>query len=252
MALALSLAIHEIIAGLVPNAPSAPPSHETLERVTLARIEHRPTPSPTPKPAPPPRMHARIIAATAPSIVVAPLPAGRSAQKAIVRRAGASRPRPPVVTHSKPVWDLPTGAQGAGAGAHSGAGSTGNGGDATGSGTAGSGSGAGGGTEPCGFVTFSDPHGSQYDPRTGGFWVDIRLSVRYADGHSETILLDYPFYYPNEASNPWSQQNLNRPFPTTFQLPPPDKRSSEPPIVQYVMQHTSPEGFTLLHDCPSG
>jgi hypothetical protein len=170
----------------------------------------------------------------------------------VIHRIAAARPKPPEVSHARPVWDLPAGAQGAGAGNKTGAGSVGNGVAGNGAGDAGSGNGAAGGNEPCGFVDFSDPHGSRFDSRTGGFWVDIRLSVHFPDGHSESLLLDYPWYYASEASNPWSNQNLNDPnFPTTFQVPPADKAANEPPLVQYVIAHTGPGGYTLLKDCPT-
>jgi hypothetical protein len=35
-----------------------------------------------------------------------------------------------------------------------------------------------------------------------------------------------------------------------FQWPPADKRATEPPLVQYVMQHSAQPGITLLKDCP--
>jgi hypothetical protein len=107
------------------------------------------------------------------------------------------------------------------------------------------------GEQPCGFVTFSDPHGSRFDAQTRGFWVDIRMSVHLADGSSQSVMLDYPWYYPSEAANPWSDQNLKDPaFPTRLQPPPPGKMGSEPPLVQYVVAHSTPNGMTLLRDCP--
>lgn len=115
---------------------------------------------------------------------------------------------------------------------------------------AGSGAGAAGGNEPCGFVEFSDPHGSHYDPTTGGFYVDIRMSVHFADGSQQSVLLDYPWYYASENANPWSAHNVKDPnFPTRFQTPPAPKLSSEPQLVQYVAQHSTADGMTLLRDC---
>ena len=111
------------------------------------------------------------------------------------------------------------------------------------------------GTLPAGngpVVTFSDPHGSQYDPRTRGFWVDIRMSVHFAGGSSQSMILDYPWYYPSEAANPWSDQNVRDPnFPARFQTPPPEKLAAEPALVQYVAAHSTADGMTLLHDCPA-
>ncbi len=66
------------------------------------------------------------------------------------------------------------------------------------------------------------------------------------------MILDYPWYYPNEAANPWSDQNLKDPnFPTRFQPPPAGKIAGEPPLVKYVMERSTPEGMTLLRDCPT-
>jgi hypothetical protein len=100
-------------------------------------------------------------------------------------------------------------------------------------------------------VTFSDPHGSQFDAKTHGFWVDIRMAVHFADGSAQSMILDYPWYYPNEAANPWSDQNLKDPnFPTRFQPPPAAKLGDEPPLVQYVVTHSTRDGMTLLQECP--
>ncbi|MBV9719619.1 MAG: hypothetical protein JOZ77_09875 [Candidatus Eremiobacteraeota bacterium] len=122
----------------------------------------------------------------------------------------------------------------------------------SGTGSAGNGSGAASSEEPCGFVTFSDPHGSRYDPDTRGFWVDIRMSVHFADGTAQSMLLDYPWYYASEAANPWSDRNLkDANFPTRFQAPPPNKSGGEPTLVQYVVAHSTADGMTLLNDCPA-
>jgi len=77
------------------------------------------------------------------------------------------------------------------------------------------------------------------------------MSVHFADGSSHSVMLDYPWYYASEAANPWSDQNLKDPsFPTRFQPPPADKASSEPPLVQYVVTHSTRDGMTMLADCP--
>ncbi len=129
---------------------------------------------------------------------------------------------------------------GAAAGAGNGSGMHGNGNDAA------------SGDEPCGFVTFSDPHGSQFDPRTRGFWVDIRMSVHFAGGAAQSMILDYPWYYPSEAANPWSDRNLTDPdFPMRFQPPPAEKIAGEPTLVKYVMERSTPDGMTMLRDCPT-
>ncbi len=150
---------------------------------------------------------------------------------------------PAQLANSKPVWDVAgnatAGASGKAAGSGNGSSSKGNASDSA------------SGYEPCGFVVFSDPHGSQFDPRTRGFWVDIRMSVHFADGSSQSMVLDYPWYYADESANPWSDQNLRDPsFPTRFQSPPANKIAGEPPLVQYVVTHSTPDGLTLLKDCP--
>jgi hypothetical protein len=242
------------LAGLIPaDLFAIRPQPEQIARVRLVHVSERRVVMPTPPPPPPPLSHARNVA-PAQVRTIARTVSGRSAPQRALHRAGAARPKPPALAHTKPIWEsLPAGAQAAGAGARSGAGSLGSAGVAGGAATSGNGSGAAAGNEPCGFVEFSDPHGSRYDPRTGGFWVDIRMSVHFPDGRTESTMLDYPWYYPNEASNPWSDQNLNDPnFPTRFQTPPPDKRAGEPPLVQYVIEHSTPQGFTLLRDCPAG
>jgi hypothetical protein len=164
-------------------------------------------------------------------------------------RAAPMRPVLAVQVASKPVWDVAGNAAGAGrAAAQSGAAAS----AGRGSGVQGSGTGAATGTEPCGFVEFSDPHGSQYDSRSRGFYVDIRMSVHFADGSAQSLILDYPWYYSSEAANPWSDQNLKDPgFPTRFQPPPIDKIESEPQLVRYVVEHSTADGMTLLKDCPT-
>lgn len=67
----------------------------------------------------------------------------------------------------------------------------------------------------------------------------------------QTTILDYPWYYPSEAANPWSDQNVKDPdFPTRFQAPPPEKLAEEPALVKYVAKHSTPDGMTMLRDCP--
>ena len=147
---------------------------------------------------------------------------------------------------------MPVGAQSAGAARAPGAGSTGSGGTGSGAGSGGSGSGTADATQPCGYVEFSDPHGSHYDPNAGGYWVDIEMTVDFPDGHTESLMLDYPWYYRSAASNPWSPQNLDNPdFATRFQSPPPAKRAGEPALVQYVIAHSTADGLTRLRTCPS-
>ncbi len=138
------------------------------------------------------------------------------------------------------------GGQGVGAGKVTDAGSLGSGGTGTGAGASGAGGGAQAGTQPCGFVTFMNPHGSHYDPQTHGFWVDVQMSVHFPDGHNESLMLDYPWYYPSSAANPFEHED----DPMLFQSPPANKAAGEPAVVQYVIAHSAPPGITLLKDCP--
>lgn len=247
MAAALAIAAHEVLAGLVPASllPSLVPA-ERVVRARVARIEVRPAPSAVPSPP------AVILTRVAP-IAYRPVRIARSAEGRAAaphaRRAAATATVSPSRAN-KPVWDTATAATTGTAqlAAQSGNATAGTG-DA--GGNAGNGTGSATGTEPCGFVEFSDPHGSRFEPRTRGFYVDIRMSVHFADGSTQSLILDYPWYYPSEAANPWSSQNLRDPnFPTRFQRPPADKIAEEPELVRYVMQHSTADGLTLLSDCP--
>jgi hypothetical protein len=199
----------------------------------------------TPRPTTPARTNPQIapvpVAATA-------QPAPRSVASApAAPKTGSLRPLVRSLAHSRPVWNARAGGQGAGSGSRTGAG--GDSGSNNGGGTGGNGT--GGGAQPCGFVTFSDPNGSRYDKSTGGFYVDISMTVHFSNGGTSSVALDYPWYYPSESANPWSNRNRDDPnFPTTFQQPPPEKRDAEPSLVRYVIAHTSADGYTLLKDCP--
>ena len=235
VAFAISIAVHETVAGTIPPAQVA----TQRETVTSARVVHvtvyatpRPPAPPAPRPIVTPRpVPARTRSLTAPVVHVAAHPHYRAH---IVRAAHME-------ANARPVWDTAVGVSPTGAVtvADGGTGSRGNDSTATSR------------EPPCGFVTFSDPHGSRFDAQTRGFWVDIRMSVHFADGSSQSVLLDYPWYYASEAANPWSDQNLKDPnFPTRFQPPPAAKMSGEPPLVQYVLTHSTRDGMTLLANCP--
>ncbi|MDQ2681318.1 MAG: hypothetical protein M3Y21_09945 [Candidatus Eremiobacteraeota bacterium] len=254
ISLAIALAIIEIVAGgwppLLAPAPT-PPEKVTIAR--LVRIEHRPTPAPrpTPKPTPPPIVHIHPVFFSTPRPVpkiVNPAP------KKALRTEGAAAPT--VRIHrskhsvSVPVWDR-GGAIGAGHAGHgTGGGSTGTGGNGEG----GVGNGNGGppaANEPCGFVEFININTPKYDKRTGGFYQDIRMVVNFPDGSNQAVNLDYQFYWPSEAAFPFSDRNIGSGDPIPMQLPPADKAVGEPPLVQYVLKHTTPDGLTLLKDCPA-
>jgi hypothetical protein len=242
IAFAISLALHEIVAGIVPQRLAVRPAQpEVVTRVAIVRIAKRAVATP----------HPRIV-----RIVYRP-PAHLTAHRAAARirsgshtANGSQRPPAKAPPHrslqSKPIWDVGKGI--AVSANRAGARAAGGGAGADGR----SGNNAAAGDEPCGFVTFSDPHGSQFDPRTRGFRVDIRMSVHFADGSMQSMILDYPWYYASEAANPWSDANLKDPsFPTRLQTPPPEKLDGEPELVKYVIGHSTPDGMTLLKECPT-
>jgi hypothetical protein len=252
VAFAVAIAIHEVLASLLPGNWRAASAPEPPERITIARIiriEHRPRPTPSPTPRP---VRAKIIAPAHVAHVVNP---GAAAQNHRIHRIASARPLVRTKFHSSPApIHVVMGGHGSGTSttAKAATGGAGPGGEGTGEG--GNGNGTGGppsSTEPCGFVDFIPTDAGQYDRKTGGFFEHISMTVAFPDGHHESVQLDYPWYYPNEAADPWSQANLKDPnFPTTFQSPPPDKASQEPALVQYVMQHSTATGFTRLKDCP--
>jgi hypothetical protein len=241
VAVALSIALHEIAAGFVPpGVARAPERTEIVTRARILRVARRATPPPRRMPAP--------VVAPAPPIVARTVPIASRHPRvlAAIAEGRAGGPHAHLAfANAKPIWDLsgPRTVAAAASGPSQGGGN--------GAGTDGNGTAAISGEEPCGFVTFSDPHGSQFDPQTKGFRVDIRMSVHLADGSSESMILDYPWYYASEAANPWSDQNLKDPnFPTRFQTPPAAKLADEPKLVKFVVAHSTPDGMTLLRDCP--
>jgi hypothetical protein len=245
LAIALSIALHEMLAGLIPaTLAQADSPAEIVAHARTLRIATRPIATPTPHPV---LSHPRVLTPVR-THLLASAPAARGTRRKRVA-PGAAAPKPPAFSNSKPIWDVAAAGTSAGAGVSQ----SGNAGGAGGSsGDSASGHGSGAGDEPCGYVDFSDPHGSHFDPQTHGFWVDIRMTVHFADGSSQSTMLDYPWYYPSEAANPWSQANLRDPnFLPHFQPPPAAKASGEPPLVQYVIAHSTPDGLTLLNDCPA-
>ena len=154
----------------------------------------------------------------------------------------ASRPKVVTKFHSKPIMSVPVGGQGAGAGRKGTVGSLGTGGTGTGAGDQGNGSGG-----VCGAVDFAAPGGS-YDASTGlTIYDNVGMTVHYADGHAESVTLDYPWHYRNEAMDPFKHPSGE--VPLLFQFPPKAMRANEPPLVQYVMAHTDVMGTTTLNDC---
>ena len=257
IAFAIAIALHEIAAAFFHWSHSNTEQPERIATTFVIHIQRRPTPRPTPHlfPTPKPIATPRVV------VKVNPAPA---APKAAAHKRGAAKsiahtvhhtPRivhiaVPKIAHAGP--GLTRSGSGIGAGGTSQGSGTGSGGQGNGTGSGGRGTGQyAAPNEPCGYVEFIPHAEPEFDKGSGGFRESIRMTVHYPDGHSDATNLDWKWYYPSEATDPWSDQNLKNPnFPTTFQRPPPDKAANEPQIVQYVMQHSTPEGYTLLKECP--
>jgi len=252
VAVACSIAVHEIFAGLIPSFLKPLPEGDVrVERVAILRVAAKPTPTPTPRPTPTPPRHVVAVAKNNVSPTVAPVvpkAEGKAARKEAIKHAGAARPKPPKVHYqTKPVWDVPTGAQGAGAGRIAGAGSLGNGTNGTGTGNAGNG--AGGGGAPCGAVDFFSPGDAIYNDASHTYERNnVRAIVHYSDGSSQTVELDWTWHYRSEMDDPFR----NAAAEMLFQFPPSSQRASEPDPVQYIMRYSRETGTTKLKDdCPN-
>ena len=254
IAFALAVAAIEIVTMIIPSH-SYSIAQRPVERVTIAklvRIEHRampkPTPRPTPKPTPKPVVHTKAIAEThvRPQVVNP----GRPSQHQRIHRVASAAPLVRTRHHSKPAAKhVVMGGQGVGTSTKAKPLTGGVGPGGTGTGESGSGQGTGGAPpaqEPCGAVYFSPTGKPRLDPATGRVWEYVSVMVNFPDGSQQSVDLDYPFYYPSEGQDPFIHENLD----ATFQFPPPAQAASEPPLIQYVMKHTTPDGYTLLRDCP--
>jgi hypothetical protein len=237
VAIACSIALHEIFAGLVPPfLKAAPPDKETVEHVVIARVKVKPSPTPSPTPTP------------APQRVIAVIPnSGVQAKVEVIKRIAAAHVKPPKVIHAKPIWDIvPTPGQGAGAGNRSGAGSLGTGGQGNGTGNQGNGAGAG----PCGAVDF-EVRGGAILNSTNGMWErnNVNAIVHFADGTAQTVPLDWTWRFKSEDEDPF---NPKVDIPMLFQFPPVSQRASEPQLVQHIMRYSRLNGHTILNDqCPN-
>lgn len=251
VALACSLALHEIIAGLIPPLlPRPEPEKETVQHVAIVQVRIAPTPTPTPRPSPSPPPLVSLAHNNAQPTIAPPVPQpeGKAAHKEAIKREAAARPKPPPSVHATPIWQtVPTGGQGAGAGSKSGAGSLGNGTSGNGTGVTGSGTGGGGG--PCGAVDFVAKGDAAYDPQSGQYTRDnVKAIVHYADGSARTVDLDWTWHFRSESADPFKNPDA----PMYFQFPPAGQRGDEPPVVQYIMRYSSAKGKTLLNEaCPN-
>lgn len=223
---------------------------ETITIAKLIRIEHRATP--TPRPTPKPIVRTRVVAEThvQPKIVNP----GNPSQQQHIRRVASARAIAHTHYHSKPaVVHVPTGGHGAGTSTTAKVETGGVGPGGNGTGESGNGNGSGGApaaTEPCGEVWFEPNAQPTIDASTGRVWEHMSAIVHYPDATTQTVDLDYEWYFPSQSQDPFLPQNKNLPDPP-FQFPPLSQRASEPPVVQYIIAHSTPDGHTLLRDCPS-
>ncbi len=252
--------MHEIGAALFHWGRSNPEQPERIATTFVVHIVRRPTPRPTPHLVPTPK----IVPTPHVVATVNPAPA---APKAAAHKRGAAKSIAHTVHHAPRIEHIvvPKIARagpgltrsGAGVGAGGTSRGTGTGAGGQGTGTGAGGRGTGNGTyaapnEPCGYVEFVPAAEPIYDKGTGAFRETIKMTVHYPDGHADSTKLDWLWYYPSEAVDPWSAQNerLHPDAPIPFQPPPPDKAGREPVIVQYVVQHSTADGYTLLKECP--
>jgi hypothetical protein len=256
LAIALSIAINEVIIGLV-RAPHPAPERPTRTPVML-RFERRPTPPPTAPPTPPP------VVRVPPHVTPAPVPQVAAAKAAgPVAKAHSGAPAKP--THhfdfdvykqlAKNKLGRAEGVVGTGTGTGAGDAVTGAGDpgtQGTGAGTDGTGSGAVNANTPCGTVTFIPRGAPAY--HKGAASERIAVTVDFPDGHQETEVFPYLWVYENgERDDPWSKTNLKRDpdGPTPLVFPPAGTdTSSYSPLIKYILDHTRPDGSTVLAECP--
>ncbi len=239
MAVAAAVAIELLFAQLVPwRTTTIPPEQpEIITIAKLMRVERKPTPKPI--------VHAHVIApANVQPKIVNP---GKPSQNVHIRRVAQAVPMARTRYHKAPALvHLTTGGQGTGSSKSKAlTGGVGTGG--TGSGESGQGTGTGGAPaahEPCGYVDFV-PYDTPTLDSSGHRWEHISLVVHFPDSTSQSIDLDYPFYYASSTADPFVPSNKS--LPALFQFPP--AGASVPQLVQYVMDHTTADGYTKLKNC---
>jgi hypothetical protein len=221
---AVAVAIVEIACALLPPM-TTPPDVTVVAHVHVASIQKRVRS--TPPPTPPPIRAQRIAQAQLRSPIVARPGASHASP---IRRAVHA---PPAKTRIVAAAAAPAGGQSGNAGA-TGVSGTGNGG-------------APAAQQPCGAVDFDSAPVFETDSTTGLFvYTHIIMNVHVPDGHVESVALDWPWHYRDPSMDPFKHADA----PMWLQFPPKSMQPSEPPIVQYVMAHTTPEGSAELADCP--
>ena len=263
-ALAFSIALHEIVAGLWPR-PAKPPADAIVVSEVIKLVRPRPTPKPTPRPTPKPTPHATPAPhyTLAPKIVVF-APAAKAAATPAHTLGGAAAPTrilhatpPPATPRPAPPVSLAEGTHagaqngGSGTGAGAGAGDGGLSGTGTGSGTTGNGTGGDSNTAPCGIVTLIPIHVSYKPDGTSIQTVSVTVTLR--DGEEQSGDFPYPFVYAREKDNPFvNVAATTQGGGALVQQPPPGSDVAKmPATVQVVLAHTDPAtGKTTFPDCP--
>jgi hypothetical protein len=263
IAFALSVALNEIAIGflrLPPSAPEPPPVKPILVVLERSQPTPRPTPHPTPRPTPPPTPPP--VVHVPPRATIAPVPRVAAAKAAGVKSpVHGGAPAKPV--HHFKNFDIyeqlaknrlgrAAGVSGTGAGTGVGALTGGENGTGAGNGKAGTGTGTVNATTPCGEVVFNVRGAPEY--HNGAATERITATVQFPDGHTETDTFPYTWTYANgERDDPWSSTNLakqNVDIPLVFP-PAGSDTSAYPPLIRYILEHTRPNGTTVLEPCPN-
>jgi len=106
------------------------------------------------------------------------------------------------------------------------------------------------GHEPCGYVDFNVVG----EPWQDGDATNERVTATVHLNGSTERTSTFPYYwkYDNgERDDPWSQTNVeNRDFAVRLHFPPPNTdTSSYPHLIKYILNHTRPDGTTMLNPC---
>jgi hypothetical protein len=256
LAFAISIALNEIVIGLLHRSPPVVETHVEPTIVTIAYRTPAPTPKPTPRPTPPPVVHPAPHATIARDTQIAAprtkAPKENTHGGSVSRRANPKADVYAELAHD----DLGHGHGITGAGTGVGAGPGAGGGDAgsaEGNGTGGTGaSDASTSAAPCGVVDFDAAYPTEKSGTT--YYETIDAVVHFPDGHTETARFPYRWSYPDgERTDPWSGTNLKEHphMRTPAQTPPPTvDPNSLSPVIQYLLQHTDEQGHTSLKACP--
>jgi hypothetical protein len=256
IAFACAIALHEIGLSLL-RPPARPVDEERHIAVTVLAIQTpRPTPhpTPTPRPTPPPTPPPRRTVPPRPTLAPQPQLAGHALGTPQRHRGGGVR-RARIIAAVPAPAAAPT-ARGNGSGTSTGSGTgdqpaAGGGLGGAGAGTSGNGNGAVNAETPCGAVDLMPDDEPQH--RGNGVSEHVVATVSFPDHHQESAAFPYRWVYAGgEETDPWSATNLQKSAMTIpLVMPPPGAdRSSYPPLIQYILQHTDANGITDLSPCP--